>query len=291
MARFDFVSARGDSISLSSNNDFFLTHIDGQTSATASVSSNVIGGVDGDTVSNMQAEPRTIIFDLRIKDSVDVEDAKRRILRVIKLKQNGTLVWAQNERTVEITGKVERIEMPRWANGVVMQVEMHCEQPFWEDIKEIVEQISEAISLHYFTDNPFDMLYFPEDGIVIGEYDTTRSKHFYNDGDVSVGLEIDILAMGTVTNPIIYGANGDFFGVGYGTEDKKVVMQSGDKIVITTHRGRKSVTLNGVSIFNKIKPNSTWLQLGTGDNQFAINSDDESLTNMSFSLIFKQRYI
>ena len=291
MARFDFVSVRGELLSLSSNADFYLTHIDGQTVANASLSSNVIGGVDGDTVSNMQADPRPIILDLRIREGVDVEDAKRRILRVIKLKQNGTLVWSQNERTVEITGKVERIEMPRWANGVVMQIEMHCEQPFWEDINEIVEQISEAISLHYFTDNPFDMLYFPEDGIVIGEYDTTRSKHFYNDGDVSVGLEIDILAMDTVTNPIIYGANGDFFGVGYGTADKKVVMQRGDKIVITTHRGKKSVTLNGVSIFNKIKPKSSWLQLGTGDNQFAINSDDESLTNMSFSLIFKQRYI
>ena len=92
MARFEFVNARGDSISLSANKDFFLTHIDGQTSATSSVSSNVIGGVDGDTVSNMQAEPRPLVFDLRIRSGVDVEEAKRRILRVIKLKQNGTTV-------------------------------------------------------------------------------------------------------------------------------------------------------------------------------------------------------
>ena len=291
MARFDFVSERGDRLSLSANDDFILTHIDGQTSASASISSSVIGGVDGDTVNNMQAEPRTIIFDLRIRSGVDVEDAKRKILRVIKLKQNGTLVWEQNSRTVEITGKVEKIEMPRWANGIVMQVEMHCGRPFWEDVDSVVEQISEAISLHYFTDAPTDMLFFPEDGIVIGEYDTTRSKHFYNEGDVSVGLEIDIIALATVTNPIIYDADGNFFGVGYGEGDKRVTMQSGDKVVITTHRGRKSVTLNGVSIFNKIKPNSTWLKLSTGDNQFAINSDDDSLTNMAFSLIYKQRYI
>ncbi len=291
MARFDFISQRGDVLSLSANEDFYLTHIDGQTFASASVSSNVIGGVDGDTVSNMQTEPRAIIFDLHIRSGVDVEEAKRKILRVIKLKQNGTLVWEQNNRTVEITGKVERIEMPRWANGIVLQVEMHCEQPFWEDIDSVVEQISEAISLHYFTDDSTDMLYFPEDGIVIGEYDTTRAKDFFNEGDVSVGLEIDIIAISTVTNPIIYDADGNFFGVGYGTADKKVVMQSGDKIVITTHRGKKSVTLNGASIFNKIKPNSSWLQLATGDNRFAINSDDDALDNMAFSLIYKQRYI
>ncbi len=291
MAKFDFISQRGDTLSLSANTDFILTHIDGQTTASASVSSNVIGGVDGDTVSNMQAEARPLVFDLRIKSGVDVEEAKRRILRVIKLKQNGKIVWEQNGRTVEISGKVERIEMPRWAKGIVMQVEMHCEQPFWEDIEAVVEQISEAIGLHYFTDDLTDMLYFTEDGIVFGEYDTTRSKDFYNDGDVSVGLEIDIIALATVTNPIIYDASGNFFGVGYSNEDKKVVMQAGDKIVITTHRGKKTVTLNGVSIFDKIKPNSAWLQLATGGNRYAINSDDDALDNMAFSLIYKQRYV
>lgn len=289
MSRFDFISQRGDTISLSANTDFVLTHIDGQTSASASVSSNVIGGVDGDTISNMQADFRPLIFDLRIREGVDVEEAKRRILRIIKLKQNGSIVWEQNGKTVKISGKVERIEMPRWKKGIVMQVEMHCEQPFWEDIEAVVEQISEAISLHYFTDEPTDMLYFVEEGIVLGEYDTTRSKNFYNEGDVSVGLEIDIIALATVTNPIIYDADGNFFGVGHA--GKQVTMQTGDKIVITTHRGKKSVTLNGVSIFDKIKPNSTWLQLATGDNRFAINSDDDALDNMTFSLIYKQRYI
>lgn len=291
MTAFKFVNARGDSISLSANNDFFLTHIDGQTTATASVSSNVIGGVDGDIVSNMQADARPLIFDLRFKSGVDVEEAKRRILHIIKLKQVGKIVWEQNNRTVEISGKVERIDMPRWAQDTVMQVEMHCEQPFWEDIELIVEQISEAIDLHYFTEDPTDMLYFTDDGIVIGEYDTTRSKNFFNDGDVSVGLEIDIVALSTATNPIIYDSENNFFGVGYGTADKKVVMNVGDKIVITTHRGKKSVTLNGVSILNKIKPNSTWLQLNTGDNRFAINSDDAVTNNMKFSLIFKKMYI
>ena len=291
MARFDFISQRGDVLSLSANPDFVLTHIDGQTTASASVSSAVVGGVDGDTVSNMQAVFRPFNFDLRIRSGVDVEEAKRRILRVIKLKQNGTILWEQNGRTVEISGKVEKIDMPRWAQGIVMQVEMHCEQPFWEDIEEVVEQISETISLHYFTNDLTSMLYFPEDGIALGEYDTTRSKHFFNEGDVSVGLEIEITALATVTNPIIYDEGGNFFGVGYGTADKKVVMQSGDKILITTHRGKKSVTLNGVSIFNRIKPNSSWLQLATGDNRFAINSDDDALDNMTFSLIYKQRYI
>lgn len=289
MLKLDFISARGDILPLANNPLFYLRHVDGMTEAGTSLASAVIGGVDGDSVTNAQATARSIIFDLQPRNDVDVEKAKREILKVVKLKQRGSLIWTQNERTVTITGVVETVEMPRWTDTAIMQISLHCEQPFWEDIDAIVKQISEAINLHYFTNSPADMLYFPEEGIALGEYDTIRTKTFYNDGDVAVGLEISILAHETVTNPIIYDQYGNYFGVGY--ENNPLILNVGDNVVITTHKGRKTVKLNGVNIFNKIKPNSTWLQLETGDNTFSINSDDESISNMSFSLIYKQRYI
>ena len=306
MLKLDYISARGDVMPLVNNPLFHLLGVDGMTTAGTSISSAVVGGVDGDTVNNVQATPRTIIIDLKPRGGVDVEEAKREILKIVKLKQQGGLLWTQNERTVNITGIVENIEMPRWTETAIMQITLHCEQPFWEDIDEVIQQISEAINLHYFTTSPDNMLYFNEDGIPFGEYDTIRTKSFHNDGDVAVGLEISILAHETVTNPIIYDMRGNFFGLGYvmthtdvdedgnaisATVTNPLVMEAGDNVVITTHKGRKTVTLNGVDIFDKVKPNSHWLQLETGDNLFSINSDDESITNMSFSLIYKQRYI
>lgn len=304
MLKLDFISARGAALPLVNNPLFVVTHIDGMTVAGTDIASAVIGGVDGDTVNNVQATPRAIIIDLKPRSGVDVEEAKRAILKVVKLKQQGGLLWTQNERTVLISGIVEAVEMPRWTDNAVMQITLYCEQPFWEDIDDVIQQISDAISLHYFTSSPVDMLYFTEKGAPLGEYDTIRTKSFHNDGDVAVGLEIHILAHDTVTNPIIYDQNGNYFGVGYEMESASggagigtawvsnpVVMASGDHIVITTHKGRKTVTLNGKSVFNKIKPNSTWLQLDTGDNLFSINSDDDNISNMSFSLIYKQRYI
>lgn len=304
MLQLDFISARGDVLPLANNPFFHVVHIDGHTTANTSIASAVVGGIDGDTVNNIQATPRTIIIDLQIRNGVDVEEAKRAILKVVKLKQQGGLLWTQNERTVVITGVVETVEMPRWTNAAVMQITLHCEQPFWEDINDVIQQISEAINLHYFTNDPVNMLYFTEDGLPLGEYDTIRTKSFYNDGDVAVGLEIRILAHDTVTNPIIYDQNGNYFGLGYEYESESggagigtsllsvpFVMQTGDEVIISTHKGRKTVKYNGVNIFDKIKPNSTWLQLETGDNVFSINSDDDSITNMSFSLIYKQRYI
>lgn len=298
MFKIEYISARGDVLPLSDNPYFYLKHIDGQTTAETSISSAVIGGIDGDTVNNVQATARTLVLDLHIKSGVDVEEAKRAILKVVKIKQQGGLMWTQNGKGLTISGIVEAVEMPRWANATVMQITLHCAQPFWEDIDDVITQINEAINLHSYP------LYFPEEGVVFGEVDTIRTKAFHNEGDVAVGLEITILAHDTVTNPIIYDQHGNYFGLGYEYEtadggagigtawvSNPFIMQAGDVVVITTHKGNKTVKYNGVPVFGKIKPQSTWLQLEAGDNSFSINSDDDSITNMSFSLKYKQRYI
>lgn len=291
-----FITKRGEILPLIGNDYFYLIDLDGQTLAAADLSAVVTGGVDGDTVTGVQTQPRTLALTLRIKSGVNVEEAKRYILDKIKIKQEATILWEQNSRSVSIKGVVESIDMPRWTNGVTMQVSLHCEQPFWEDIEEIIQTINEVIGLHYFTESESDMLYFPEEGIPFGVYDTTRTKTFYNAGDVAVGITIEIIALSTVTNPIIYDTDGNFFGVGHGTGNSKVVMQSGDRIIITTHKGNKTVTLNGVSLYDKIKPYSSWLLLETGENIFRIASDDTAggepiIDNVVFNLTYKQRYI
>ena len=288
---FDYISARGDRLPLANNNLFYLWHVDGMTAAETSIASNSGSFEDGDVINNIRANSRSIVIDLRLREGVDVEEAKRAILRVVKLKQTGTLEWSYCNRIYVISGIVEAIDMPRWSNEVTMQITMFCSQPFWEDAAAVVQQISEAIELHYFTERAGGMLYFPAEGIPLGEYDTIRTKSFHNSGDVSVGMEIEIVAFSTVTNPIIYDGNGNFFGVGYGDGAKRVQMQTGDQIVITTHKGNKTIKLNGQNILSKLRPQSTWLQLEAGDNFFTINSDDDSHTNMTFSLTYRQRYV
>lgn len=301
--QLNFVSARGDVLPLV-NNKYFSFTADGLTVANTSLSSNVVGGVDGDTVNNVQAQPRGIDLYLEIRNGVDVEEAKREILKVVKLKQYGALIWEYKGRTITISGIVETAEMPRFTKKAIMHISLYCSKPFWEDVNYIISQISEAVDLHYFTENYTDMLYFPESGIAFGEIDTIRTKDFYNSGDVAVGLEITIVALDTVTNPIIYDQNGNYFGIGYEEESainnpnlgsayisRPFTMQTGDIVVITTHKGNKTVTYNGVSVLDLVKPRSTWLQLATGDNTFSINSDDESITNMNFNIKYKRVFI
>lgn len=287
-----YISKWGESLSLYNNKYFYLINVDGMTSASTNISSIVIGGVDGDDVTNIQAVPRSMVMDFRIKSGVDVEDAKRAVLQVVKLKQQCTLEWTQNARTLTIQGIVDSINMPRFNNEVTMQIELHCEQPFWEDVDQIINEINEAKPLHYFTSTEGDMLYFQPEGIPLGEFDTSRTRTFVNAGDVAVGMTIEVLAYSTVTNPIIYDQYGNYFGVGTGTGTKQVVMQEGDVLTINTVKGQKSVFLNGTTnLLDKVKPNSTWLQLEAGANEFSINSDDEALDNMTFLLNYTQRYV
>ena len=290
---FVFENSRGELLKLWGNDLFYLINNANQTHANADISALTIGDIDGDVATNVRTQPRTITLTLRINPSVDVEVAKREILKVIKLKQSGTLRWSQAGRTLEIKGIVESVDMPRWNNAVAMQIQLHCSIPYWEDIEDTIQEISDSIGLHYFTaedDYTSDMLFFPDDGIPFSAYDASRSRTFYNSGDVSVGMNIEIVAFDTVTNPIIYDADGNFFGVGYGS--KQVTMAAGDIIQICTIRGKLSVTKNGsINLMNYVVPRSTWLQLHTGENVFRIDSADDSTDNKTFFLTYKQRYI
>ena len=295
MMKLTFISQWGGTLDLVNNDLFTLTNVDGMTTAATDISSIVIGGIDGDHINNIQAQPRGIVFDLRIKNGVNVESAKRAVLSIVKLKQNCTLQWTQNNRTLTIQGVVDTVTMPRFSNEVTMQISIHCGEPFWEDLNEIISEISQIIGLHYFTSDPYGMLYFTPEGRPLSAYDISRTRIFNNSGDVAVGMTIEILAFDTVTNPIIYGQNGTFFGVGYGS--KSLTMSAGDTLIINTKAGEKSVTLfengstDGVSQLDKVKPRSTWLQLQAGENEFSIDSDDASTDNMIFTLAYRQRYI
>lgn len=281
--KLEYITARGDILPLTGNSNFKLTNVDGLTAAKVELSSSTVASMDGDVVNNERTTPRGIVLDLTI-EGADVEAKKRYILRYIKPKQKARLHWTQNDREIEISGIIEAIEMPRFTNTVVMQVSMYCSQPYWEDIAFVVQEISEVLNLHYFTNYENDMLYFTEQGFAFGEYDTNRTKVFENSGDVSVGMEIRIIALGNVGNPIIYNSDGQFFGV-------NTTMQAGDEIVISTVKGKKSVMKNRENILANVMPRSIWLQLKVGENEFTIDSDDGTEGNMYFTVSYKQRYV
>lgn len=278
-----YVSANGSILDLLNNPYFHLIEVDGMTGIASDIAAATTPGMDGDRVNSVRAQPRTVVLDLKIKHSANVEEAKRYILRAIKPKQKGRLILHQDGRDVEIAGVVDEISMPRFTQGVTMQVSLYCSAPYWQDVDDVVIEISRVLDAHYF---PIEVggLAFPVEGVVMGVYDTNMTQTYTNDGDAECGMVITIIALNDVVNPRIYKADGSFIGV----NDSMV---TGDEIVINTNRGEKGITKNGVNILNKIAAGSTFIQLDTGDNELTVDSDGDTEGNVYFLLSFKRRFI
>lgn len=278
-----YVGANGNILDLFRNPYFELVHADGLTEIASDIASSTTPGMDGDKVNSVRAQPRSIVLDLRVKNSASVEEAKRYILQTVKPKQTGRLVLHREGRDMEIAGVAQAIAMPRFVQGVVMQITLHCSEPYWQDVENVLLEISRIIDLHYFPQDKGGLA-FPVAGVVMGEYDLNMTRTYTNDGDAECGMVITIIAVAPVKNPTIYKPDGTFIGVNES-------MVAGDEIVINTNRGEKGITKNGANILNKIKPGSTFIQLETGDNVLTIGSDDETAGNMYFTLTFKRRFV
>lgn len=277
-AELVFVGNNGIVLDLFRNEYFTLTDVEGMTRFNAEISSAASPNMDGDTINSVKATPRSLVLNLRINQGVDIEQAKRLILSAVKPKQKGRLRLTRGGRTTEIEGIVEGIEMPRFQNGVSMQIPLYCSEPYWRDAQYILFTISRIVGLHYFEEA------FPVAGIPLGMYEVTMTRSYTNDGDASCGMIITIIATGTVTNPRIIKADGSFIGV-------NDTMQAGESIIINTSRGEKSITKGGVSIFSKIQQGSKFIQLDTGVNVLTIDSDDDTEGNMYFNVEFKRRFV
>lgn len=280
---FDFISAKGAAMPLLNSQYFTLTGIDGFTTVTSSIASVVVPFVDGDTITNIQAQPRSVVLYLRLKETAGIEAAKRYIFQYIKPKLNGTLQLQQDGRNIELVGVVEAIDLPRFAQGCTMAITLHCSQPYWRDVDFIVAEISQIIDMHYFP-LPEGGLAFPVEGVPFGAYDEDLTQELTNAGDVETGMVITIIASGPVVNPRIYNTQtGDFIGI-------NDTLQGNDAITISTIKGQKTITKNGSNIIDKIMPGSTFLQLETGTNEFTILADS-GINDVYFTLTYKQLYI
>lgn len=264
------------------HNDFFIvSNVDGMTAADVDVASNTVYSMDGDRITNMQTQPREIVIDLTIKPDANVQEAREHILKYIKPKQSATLLMTYDlsgaEQSKAITGRVSKIDMPRFTNNVVAQITLYCAHPYWEDAEFIIKYISDILNLHHFQiawGEPLPM----------GVYDMTRTREFFNEGDAAVGMVVTITAQGDVVNPALYNnQTGEYIGI----DDTLTV---GDEVVINTIRGQKSITKNGVNVLNKLRQGSTWMQLDVGSNIFLIDAD-KGASEMYFTLIFKQAYV
>lgn len=248
--------------------------------------------LDGTIVEGVKALPRGISMTLTL-----IPDIKKSIdffTSVVKSKQWVTLTQTENNKTITIKGIATIPPYTRMEAMCKIQLDIYCNQPYWEDLNAIMGAISLILPKLYF---PYDTgQYFTrvngfQGGRVFSVYDMNAEKTFNNDGDVAVGMNIRIIALGEITNPRISCSTGEQNGWWM---QLNVTLQQNDEVEINTVKGNKYIKINGSTTYNGRPVLSyltfngyDWLQLETGNNTFNITptSDD-----VYFNITYKRRW-
>lgn len=253
---------------------------------------------------------------------ISIEDSLNYFNSIVKSKQKATLIETTSTGDkITIEGIVTVPPYTRVSEQVAVQIQLYCSDPYWEDVVTIVTDISDTIDKHCYPYESEESLLANEgglcftstldddgnlvvdgsytdirngntySGLVFGEENTDLTKVISNEGDVPVGMVIEIVALGTVINPRL--TRDSFNWIGVGDEDKEVVLLDGDYIRISTVRGDKYIKSNRVDIDNNISliryTGNDWLQLETGDNELYSGADEGS-QNIYFSVFHKRKW-
>lgn len=243
---------------------------------------------DGATIDNVRALPRGIA--LKFAMCGDVAESLDIFHAAVKSKQVGRIYKREGARETKIQGRVTVPPYSRLSDAVAVELQLYCGQPYWEDVQELIGTISDVLDLLYL---PEDGRAFPEEGVPFGALNVERVQTITNDGDASVGLTIVINALGTVANPRISCSTGTQNGW---YMQLNTTLNDGDEVIITTHRGNKSITINGgaykdgVPILSALEyAGDDWLQLETGAQTFNITTDNDEAA-VYFYIYFARRW-
>lgn len=249
--------------------------------------------LDGTQIENVKALSRSIVFTFKlipdIKDSIDF------FTNIVKSKQFVTLQETEKGNTITIKGVAKIPPYTRMMAMCEIQLEIYCGQPYWEDLNQIVSDISMFIPLWHL---PQTGQWFLPIGRPFGIVDTNATKTFINDGDVEVGMNIKISILNSVDNVAIGcstgNQNGNYMII-------NTSLNTHDEVEINTVRGNKYITINGETEYNGVPVlsflefNGTdWLQLETGENTFKIgewvDNAIEPSSDFYFTITYKRRY-
>ena len=293
--KLTLTNKNGDTLDLlNSRNYFILYKADALHGVDTDINQSETPYIDGTQIQSVKALPRSI--ELGFKIVGDVQTAINYFTSYVKSKQFVTLEEINDdERDIVINGVATIPPYTRMLQACEINLTVYCGQPYWEDAVQIVNTLSMYLDLLYF---PVEGQYFTEYGRPFGAIDTEVTKTFTNESDTSVGMLIDIVALGSIVNPRIGCESGD--QVGWYLQ-LNLTLNQNDIVEINTVRGNKYITINGSTtyngqpILNYLEFNGNdWLQLETGDNTFnataIIDGTRQPAQDVYFNITYKGRY-
>lgn len=271
----------GDRLIFDQQSPFTVTEIQGLNPAPALVNTNEVALLDGARYNSAKLQMRQI----NVAFAIEIDPARNRleVYKVLQPKHTVKLYYIGTFRQVWIEGYVTSVDITFWEMKQIVTCSILCPDPYLRDIQTSVNEGNTIQDMFQF---PFESTATPQ--LVFGDITSDTDIIISNDGDVTTGMIITIIADGSAGAPTIYNVDTEeSFHVGWN-------MSIGQVMIIDTRKGHKSATLVNrdsevINMINYLGENSTWLQVPVGGATFGYTASID-VNHMKVSIQVENLY-
>lgn len=264
---------------------FLISSIDGLGPTKANINTSELSLYDGSLYNSARLEPRNIVIKMIFSPAPTIEEARLNTYKYFPIKKKVLLEFETDKRNAKIEGYVESNDPDIFSEQESNSISIICPDPYFYRNSDELESTSFVTVIPLF-EFPYENEC--EDGVTpnteFGSIIMNEVKTIVYNGDMDVGMTITINATGETGNIRItnYTSGEDLYISDNAVESiTGSPISAGDRIVITTERGKKTCRLYryGVSynILNCLGRNPSWLRLQKGENQLRYNCSTGSI--------------
>lgn len=260
--------------------DFKVIEIQGIEASSYSINT-ISSEQDGAVVTSVKVLPREITITGDIQKNEQELTNREYLIRFFAPKQDGVMLIKRNDIERKIQYKVSSLDFTTnkmyHYNQFILVLES-TEEPYFLDAKNRGNYLT-LISPQF----TFPLVIHPTK--IMGYKMFKPVMPLVNDGDKEVGIEIIATAKRGKVDNLKFILNNDKY-----IKLNNLTLNQWDVLKINTNPRKKSVTLNGVNIINKIDRKSTFFSLKIGKNILKYECDNGA-TNVDIDVQFYRKYL
>lgn len=273
---------------------FSIRGIQGLGPAKATINTRESLSLDGSLYNSARLQARNVVFDIAFLWNPTIEDVRHKSYQIFPVKKPVEILVETDNRISKANGYVESNEPDIFNETEAATISIICPDPYFYSLETFEVEFSTISKLFEF---PFSNESLTQKLIQFGDVELETEKAIPYSGEASVGFNIDIHIVGSVTGLTIFDLNTREF---IALDDDVIIaltgfgLKAGDEIIMSTKRGDKYVYLvrdgEVINILNAMTPDSSWLQLNRGNNVFYYAADT-GLSNVQFKITYQFIYL
>lgn len=241
----------------------------------ANINSSKNANFDGEVFNSTYLNKRNIVISLLFTPAPSIEDTRQRMYKYFSIKKSIVITIEMDNRTLSAFGVVESNDPNIFSDKEGSVISILCVDPYLYSNSNIAV-FSGTISEFKF---PFANNSKTAKTLKVGSIERKTENVIYYNGDSKVGIVINIDITGSVGDVTIYNTKTREFMKLYNSKISNIAgetLKAGDKIIISTLRGDKKISLirsgKTYNILNAMDKDSSWFSLENGDNIFAYDA-------------------